>query len=225
MLAISRVASTPRRSWAGAGPRPVSARSSRTTDVATRPTGRVQNADRLLLARPHDRDPFRSVPASLGVWTWDRMGFYGAVVRQWLDGGVRRGRTRLVGVEGFAAYRSLLGPIRRVVESSIEWLWKPTRPAGTRSSFSMSWKHFEHAPGRRDLSGLRRPASRREAGCSSARARRLDGPGSGVWQRVRAAPVALDGRRNCRRSDSNARRRCDRRLRQSDASRCGGELD
>lgn len=32
------------------------------------------------------------------------MGFYGAVVRQWLDGGVQPWRTRLVGVEGFAAY-------------------------------------------------------------------------------------------------------------------------
>ena len=34
------------------------------------------------------------------------MGFYGAVVRQWLDGGVQPWRTRLVGVEGFDAYRS-----------------------------------------------------------------------------------------------------------------------
>ncbi len=34
------------------------------------------------------------------------MGFYGAVVRQWLDLGVRPWRTRLVGVEGFAAYRN-----------------------------------------------------------------------------------------------------------------------
>jgi hypothetical protein len=34
------------------------------------------------------------------------MGFYGAVVRQWLDGGVQPWRTRLVGVEGFAAYRN-----------------------------------------------------------------------------------------------------------------------
>jgi hypothetical protein len=38
----------------------------------------------------------------LGIGT----GFYGAVVRQWLDGGVRPWRTRLVGVEGFATYRS-----------------------------------------------------------------------------------------------------------------------
>lgn len=34
------------------------------------------------------------------------MGFYGAVVRQWLDQGVRPWRTKLVGVEGFPAYRN-----------------------------------------------------------------------------------------------------------------------
>ena len=34
------------------------------------------------------------------------MGFYGAVVRQWLDLGVRPWRTCLVGVEGFEAYRN-----------------------------------------------------------------------------------------------------------------------
>ena len=37
------------------------------------------------------------------------MGFYGAVVRQWLDGGVQPWRTRLVGVEGFAAYAQYPG--------------------------------------------------------------------------------------------------------------------
>lgn len=33
-------------------------------------------------------------------------GWAGAAVRQWVDGGVRPWRTRLVGVEAFAAYRS-----------------------------------------------------------------------------------------------------------------------
>jgi len=34
------------------------------------------------------------------------MGFYGAVVRQWLDAGVKPWRTRLVGVEAWEAYRN-----------------------------------------------------------------------------------------------------------------------
>jgi hypothetical protein len=34
------------------------------------------------------------------------MGFYGAVVRQWLDCGVRPWKTHLVGVEGFEGYRN-----------------------------------------------------------------------------------------------------------------------
>lgn len=34
------------------------------------------------------------------------MGFYGAVVRQWLDMGVKPWKTRLIGVEGFEGYRN-----------------------------------------------------------------------------------------------------------------------
>lgn len=34
------------------------------------------------------------------------MGFYGAVVRQWVDLGVQPWRTNLVGVEGLAAYQN-----------------------------------------------------------------------------------------------------------------------
>ncbi len=34
------------------------------------------------------------------------MGFYGAVIRQWLDHGVRPWHTRLVGVEGWPGYRN-----------------------------------------------------------------------------------------------------------------------
>ena len=52
-------------------------------------------ATHLQLARP------RSV-LDLGIG----MGFYGAVVRQWLDLGVQPWRTKLVGVEGSAAYRN-----------------------------------------------------------------------------------------------------------------------
>ena len=52
-------------------------------------------AARLMAQRP------RSV-LDLGVG----MGFYGAVVRQWLDNGVRPWTTRLVGVEGWEGYRN-----------------------------------------------------------------------------------------------------------------------
>lgn len=52
-------------------------------------------ANRLQNAQP------RSV-LDLGVG----MGFYGAVVRQWLDLGVRLWRTKLFGVEGFREYRN-----------------------------------------------------------------------------------------------------------------------
>lgn len=52
-------------------------------------------ATHLQLARP-------SSVLDLGIG----MGFYGAVVRQWVDLGVRPWRARLVGVEGFATYRN-----------------------------------------------------------------------------------------------------------------------
>jgi hypothetical protein len=57
------------------------------------------------------------------------MGFYGAVVRQWLDSGVQPWRTRLIGVEGFAAYRNpcwdmydevLVMPIEEFLDRSTE---------------------------------------------------------------------------------------------------------
>ena len=49
------------------------------------------------------------------------MGFYGAVIRQWLDFGVQPWRTKLVGVEGFAGYRNPCWDLYdEVVVSSIE---------------------------------------------------------------------------------------------------------
>lgn len=53
-------------------------------------------------ARLSERRP-RSV-LDLGIG----MGFYGAVVRQWLDNGIQPWTTHLVGVEGWEAYRNPL---------------------------------------------------------------------------------------------------------------------
>lgn len=59
------------------------------------------------------------------------MGFYGAVVRQWLDLGVRPWRTRLVGIECFAGYRNpcwdlydqvIVSPIEAYLNQSTE-MW------------------------------------------------------------------------------------------------------
>jgi SAM-dependent methyltransferase len=48
-------------------------------------------------------------------------GFYGAVVRQWGDGGVRPWRTRLIGVEIHSAYRNPLWELYDVVvQASLE---------------------------------------------------------------------------------------------------------
>ena len=60
------------------------------------------------------------------------MGFYGAVVRQWCDMGVRPWRTHLEGVEGFAGYRGPcwnlydemhVGPIGAFLEARPAQTW------------------------------------------------------------------------------------------------------
>ena len=59
------------------------------------------------------------------------MGFYGAVVRQWLDLGVRPWRTRIVGVEGFEAYRNPCWDVYdTVINSKIEDYLATSRPVG-----------------------------------------------------------------------------------------------
>jgi hypothetical protein len=81
----------------------------RAVAVATPIPWSVENADRLLFPRSRDRPTrVRPTPApvsSSGSGHWDEASA-GAAVRQWLDGGVQPWRTRLVGVEGFDAYRS-----------------------------------------------------------------------------------------------------------------------
>ena len=102
-------------------------------------------ATKLQLARP------RSV-LDLGIG----MGFYGAVVRQWLDLGVRPWRTKLVGVEGFAGYRNpcwdlydevVVAPIEEFLETATE-TWDAILLLDVL-------EHFSHAAGRDILAAAR----------------------------------------------------------------------
>jgi SAM-dependent methyltransferase len=84
------------------------------------------------------------------------MGFYGAVVRQWLDGGVQPWRTRLVGVEGFDTYRSPCWNLYDdVVVSSIERFLEAD--SGTWDAILLLdvLEHFEHSQGAAMLQQLR----------------------------------------------------------------------
>ena len=84
------------------------------------------------------------------------MGFYGAVVRQWLDGGVQPWRTRLVGVEGFAAYRNPCWELYdEVVESTIEQFVETNADPWDAILVLDVLEHFEHAQGEAILSVLR----------------------------------------------------------------------
>ena len=88
------------------------------------------------------------------------MGFYGAVVRQWLDGGVQPWRTRLVGVEGFGAYRNSCWDLYdEVVVSSIERFLETNADAWDAILLLDVLEHFEHAAGEAILSELRRRLS------------------------------------------------------------------
>ncbi|MFM9067738.1 MAG: methyltransferase domain-containing protein [Planctomycetota bacterium] len=88
------------------------------------------------------------------------MGFYGAVARQWLDGGVQPWRTRLVGVEAFAAY---LGPCwnlyDEVAVSSIERFLETNADHWDAILLLDVLEHFEHAQGEAILRELRRRLS------------------------------------------------------------------
>ena len=85
------------------------------------------------------------------------MGFYGAVVRQWLDYGVRPWRTRLVGVEGFAAYRNPCWDLYdEVVVSSIgDYLVASTETWDAILLLDVL-EHFEHDEGAQILEAARR---------------------------------------------------------------------
>ena len=88
------------------------------------------------------------------------MGFYGAVVRQWLDGGVQPWRTRLVGVEGFAAYRGPCWDLYdEVVESPIERFLVMNADLWDTILLLDVLEHFEHSQGEAILVALRRRLS------------------------------------------------------------------
>ena len=102
-------------------------------------------ATHLHLARP------RSV-LDLGIG----MGFYGAVVRQWLDLGVRPWRTRLVGVEGFAGYRNPCWDLfDEVVVSPIEEYLGRTTETWDAILLLDVLEHFPHAAGEQTLAAAR----------------------------------------------------------------------
>ena len=92
------------------------------------------------------------------------MGFYGAVVRQWLDGGMQPWRTRLLGVEGFPAYRSPCWDMYdEVVESSIERFLETNADRWDAILLLDVLEHFEHAQGVtivRELCRRRSPGGR-----------------------------------------------------------------
>jgi len=84
------------------------------------------------------------------------MGFYGAVVRQWLDSGVRPWRTHLVGVEGFAAYRSPCWALYdEVVIETIERFIETTDRTWEAVLLLDVLEHFEHAAGGELISAIR----------------------------------------------------------------------
>jgi len=106
-------------------------------------------ATHLQLARP-------SSVLDLGIG----MGFYGAVVRQWLDLGVRPWRTKLVGVEGFAAYRNPCWELYdEVVVAPIEDFLEATTGTWDAILLLDVLEHFEHEKGAEILANSRRRLS------------------------------------------------------------------
>ncbi len=102
-------------------------------------------ATELQLARP------RSV-LDLGIG----MGFYGAVVRQWLDLDVWPWRTKLVGVEGFAAYRNPCWDLYdEVIVSPIEEFLERTTETWDAILLLDVLEHFAHAAGEEILAAAR----------------------------------------------------------------------
>lgn len=102
-------------------------------------------ATHLQLARP------RSV-LDLGIG----MGFYGAVVRQWLDLGVRPWRTKLLGVEGFADYRNPCWELYdEVVVAPIEEYLDRTTETWDAILLLDVLEHFTHVKGAEILAAAR----------------------------------------------------------------------
>ena len=84
------------------------------------------------------------------------MGFYGAVVRQWLDLGVRPWRTKLVGVEGFAGYRNPCWELYdKVIVSPIEEYLGRTTETWDAILLLDVLEHFPHAEGEEILAAAR----------------------------------------------------------------------
>jgi predicted TPR repeat methyltransferase len=88
------------------------------------------------------------------------MGFYGAVVRQWVDLGVRPWRTRLVGVEGFVAYRNPCWDLYDEVQvvSIEDFLTSGTETWDVILLLDVL-EHFEHSHGEQLLAAARRRLS------------------------------------------------------------------
>ena len=102
-------------------------------------------ATHLQLARP------RSV-LDLGIG----MGFYGAVVRQWLDLGGRPWRTKLVGVEGFAPYRNPCWDLfDEVIVSPIEHFLEAVTETWDAILLLDVLEHFPHSAGEQILAAAR----------------------------------------------------------------------
>lgn len=84
------------------------------------------------------------------------MGFYGAVVRQWLDFGVRPWRTRIVGVEGFDAYRNSCWDLYdEVIVTSIEEYLGTATETWDAILLLDVLEHFDHDTGVRILDAAR----------------------------------------------------------------------
>lgn len=88
------------------------------------------------------RHPGRVLDLGLGT------GFYGAVVRQWVDEGVTPWRTWLVGVEAFSAYRNPLWELYNIIYGMTieEYLSKQTEQFDC-VLFNDVLEHFDHTVG------------------------------------------------------------------------------
>lgn len=90
-------------------------------------------------------------------------GWAGVAVRQWLDEGVPPWRTRLVGVEGFAAYRAPTWDLYDEVHVARieEWLEREDRERWDAILLLDVLEHFDRAAGEQVLSVARRRLSER----------------------------------------------------------------
>ena len=99
-------------------------------------------------------------------------GLYGAVVREWLDGGVKPWRTLLVGVEGHAPYGNPLWDLYNVMAiDTIERFLDRHADLYDAVLLLDVIEHFEKAEGWRRLDQAQQRQLRRAGSCSSRRRR------------------------------------------------------